>query len=104
MKAVVSLVTPNPYKHQDVILSTDHSSSSYGQPVVLIFGKPYGTMDLEMEYPGYYLTLKREDNSVPAQEITLDFSQPIEPFEWPDDVKLLSAADRAGYILSDKRF
>lgn len=84
-------------------LTTEHSTSSYGLPVVVINNTPYGSADMIGAFGDNYQIMK--DYSVEAQEIDFDLSELLSQEPELDintierEKELFKAARRVGYSI-----
>ena len=71
----------------DAILTDEHVSCSYGLPVVLIQGKPYGHSDL--------MCINKDYQVVVCAEYTN--TEPVERITTPEQKEIIDRAELAGY-------
>lgn len=67
------------------ILTDEHATSSYGLPVIVIAGLPYGPADLAHTYGAYYVTIEDCPRSNPGSN------------EWPELEEIQRGLKAAGY-------
>ena len=96
MKVNVNIVFPpenvlRPFSSRSdvlpAVLTDEHSACSYGQPVVLIHGCPYGHADLARIDKGYQIVIRAEYTD----------TEPVERVTTPEQRKMVDRAKQAGY-------